>query len=65
MPVSKALLKPIPELSITTNHMIEMIYGRWQLLLSRYNQFALPSKASPRMPVVSGEYIENQPHLLL
>jgi len=56
MPVSKALLKPIPELSITTNHMMEMIYGRWHPVLSRYNQFALPS---PRMPVVSGEYIEN------
>ena len=59
MPVFKALFKPIPELSITTNHMMEMIYARWHLLLSRYNQFAISSKASPRMPVVLGEYVEN------
>ena len=29
--------RPVPELSIITNHMMDLIYGRWHHLLTRYN----------------------------
>ena len=29
--------RPVPELSIITNHMMDLIYGRWHHLVTRYN----------------------------
>ena len=34
--------RPVPELCIITNHMIDWIYNRWHHLLSRYNHDLLP-----------------------
>ena len=31
------LYSSVPELSIITNHMMDLIYGRWHHLLTRYN----------------------------
>ena len=29
--------RPVPEISVITNHMMDLIYGRWHHLLTRYN----------------------------
>ena len=29
--------RPVPEISIITNHIMDLIYGRWHHLLTRYN----------------------------
>ena len=44
--------RPVPELSIITNHMMDLIYGRWHHLLTRYNHDLLspPGQASPVRP---------------
>ena len=51
--------RPVPELSIIRNHMMDLIYGRWHHLLTRYDLLSPPKLLHAQVIEQAGAALDN------